>query len=139
MALRVDREGKEVAIVEPLTDRDCFTCGPGCGRVVACGLTLEHERQEQVAALRALARILIEQPLGTPQPPARRPQLTLRGKMQSDPQSRPDASQGLTCGQVPVVGPLERADPLVVPAEHVRGQREPLEILWRQRRLTLGA
>ena len=67
-ALRVKREREEIGIAETL--RQLGGSGRGQRRRfgIAARLVLEHERQQQVAALDALLLLVLEQPL-----PAREP------------------------------------------------------------------
>ena len=128
VALSVDREREEVAVAEALADANRFACGCGCGCEVPGRLVLEHRRQEQVAALGAVAFVL-EKPLCAAQPARCRADLATGREVQADPHRTSDAAQRLPALEVERMRPLEPRDRLVVAAEHEGGGREQLEVL----------
>ena len=90
----MNRECEEVAITEALTDANSFACGRGRLGEVPGRLVLEHQRQEQVAALGAFTLVL-EEPLCTAEPPSRRADLATGGEVQADPHRTVDSAERL--------------------------------------------
>ncbi len=117
VALAVDREREEVAVAEALADANGLLCGRGCRGEVSGGLVLEHRRQEQVAALGALALVL-EEPLCAAEPARRRADLAAGGEVQADPHRAADRAKRLPVLEIPLMRALEPRDRLVVAAEH---------------------
>ena len=91
VALLVGGEGEQVGVAEALSDRGGLARGGGRRLAVAAGLLLEYGRQQQVAALDAVALLALQQPPGAPQPAARPADLPVAGEGDADPER---AAQG---------------------------------------------
>ena len=70
VALLVGGEGEQVRVAEALADRRRLCRGCGGRLEVAARLLLEDDREQQVAALNAVAPLVVEQPLGAAEPAA---------------------------------------------------------------------
>ncbi|MGH2825324.1 MAG: hypothetical protein ACRDLY_20360 [Thermoleophilaceae bacterium] len=137
MILSGEREHDPIA--EALADRDRLGAGGDRGLEVAGRLVLRHGRQQQVAALDAVASLTFDQPPGTAEPPGCAAHLPLEGEVDADPERATRRSQALAPIQVQLVGTLQAAHVLVVAAEHVGRRGQQLEILGFQRRRPIRA
>ena len=136
VALPVDREREQVAVLEAFADVNGFACSFGGRGEVPGRLVLEHRRQEQVAALGTLPLVL-EEPLCAAQPARRRSDLPTGRKVQADPQRAPDSPQRRPALEVPLMRALEPRNRFVVATEHERAGRQELDIRRAQRRVPL--
>jgi hypothetical protein len=135
-ALRLNGEREALRVAEALGDGGRVGRDGGSGCEVTAGFVLEHERHEQVASLDRV--LLPEDPVGAPEPPAGRTHLSAKGEIDADPDRAPNCAAGLARLQVGVMSALEDPQVLVVPAEHVRGRGQQLEILSSERSGPVG-
>ena len=121
-ACKADRE--EIAIAEARADRGGLAGDRGGSFEVTCSLVTENERDQQVAMLRSVVWSVLEQPLGAPEPAARRAYRTPVGEVHADPGRGTHRAQRLASLEIPVVGTLEDPDRVVVSTEHQRRRRQ---------------
>ena len=128
-AARLGAEREQVRVAEALPDR-ARRAGRGGRRLeVARGLVAEHRRKHQVPLLDALGLLTLDQPLRPAHPARRPPGLAAQHEVEPEPERAARRGQPVAALEMRVVGALERAAVLLVAAEHVRGGRQPLEIL----------
>jgi hypothetical protein len=82
--------------------------------------------------------VAFELPLRAGEPPARPHGLAPEQRVVSDPERAADRPIDVAGGEVRGVRTLERADVVVVPAQHVRRPREQLEIVRTQASRRVG-
>ena len=132
-------ERREICVSEAMADLHCSCSRGDRAFEVAAGLVLERHRDQHVPLLGALAPFAFDQPLCAAEPPGGRPDLTAEHEVRADPEGTTRRTQRVTAAGMPLVGPLEDLHPFVLVAEHVRGRRQKLEILGRERRRLSGA
>jgi hypothetical protein len=133
VALLVGGECEQVGVAEALPDRGGVGGGGGSRLPVAAGLLLERGRQQEVAALDAVAPVALEQPPGAPHPAARAADLPVACEGHADPERAAQGGELLARLQVSAMRALEQLAVLGFAAEHVRGGGEQLEVLRAQR------
>ena len=137
LPLCVGRKGEEVLVAEAPSDR-CGGARRGGRRLpVACRRVPEHVGNQRVAALDAIP-LALEEPLRAPEPARGRPHLAAQHVVDADPARTVRGTASVSSLDVPLMGPLEPGHPLVVPAEHVGGCRQQLDVRSIQRRLPVG-
>ncbi len=134
VALGVQSHREQVAVAEPLADASGLAGDGRGGFELRGGFVLEDDRNQQIAVLSRFLRFLVEEPLCSSQPAARRAHRTPIGEVHPDPRRGAHRAQRLAPLQVLVVGSLEDSDALVVAPKHPGRGREQLEILRSQRR-----
>jgi len=123
----MDREREQIPVAEALADANGLCRGLACGGKVARGLVLEHEREEQVAALGALALVL-EDPLRAAEPAGSRTDAAAACEIQADPDCAARGTPRLSGLQEPLVRTFEPGDRVVVATEHEGADREEIEV-----------
>ena len=129
VALSVCRQREQVRVAEPLADLGGLGGCRGRRCEVTRRLVLEHDGHQEVATLRALATVVLEQPLSTAEPAARAAHLSSERQVDTDPDRTSRSTLGLLRVDVELMSPLQVAHPLVVAAEHVGRRRQELEVL----------
>jgi len=129
VALRVQGERQQVAVVAALGDgdrlgRDCR--GPG---EVARRLALEHVGQQEVAALHAVRAGFVDQPLAARQPAGSASNFATDHQRHAGPEGAPGGAQPVTRLQARQVRALHRSRVLLLPAQHVARRRELQEAI----------
>ena len=132
-------EPEQVAIAEPLADRRGIGGDRRGGLRLAGGRAPERERQQHVAALGALARLGLQQPLGAAEPTRRAAHRAGEGQRHPDPERAANGAQGLAGVEVRLVRALEAAQEPVLQSDHVRRARQQLEIVGLQPDRLVGA
>ncbi len=136
-ALCVQREGEQVGVDEALGDRDGLGSGGVCGLELASGLLPHHHGQQEIPALDAVA-LALDDPPRAPEPATGRAELATEREADADPDGAPRGPAHLGVVEVCRVRSLEGALERLVPAEHVCGRREPLEVVRGQPSTLVG-
>ena len=127
-ALLVAGQPDEVGVTEALADRSGFG-GGGVPRLPVAGAHLpQPDRDQQPAALDAVAPVALELPLRASKPSSGAGVLAAEQHVVSDPERTPHGAQRLAGFQVPVMSPLQRPDILLIPTAHVGRSREQLQV-----------
>ena len=95
---------------------------------------LEHE---QVPALHAVVPAIVQQPLAPGQPAAAARRLALDQQGEAEPERAPSGLRSSAAAQERVMRTRPGVGALGVPADQVRGDREPLEVFGLERRLAI--
>jgi hypothetical protein len=103
------------------------------GRVVARHDVLDRDREQQVAALGAVRRLVLQEPVGPGQPTAGLRQLPRAAQVECQPERAPGRPPGLAGLGMQLLGALQRPQAIVHAAEKVGRGRQQLQILRRQR------
>src|SRR5918996_1191670 len=135
-ALRLKRERGPLRVAEPLGQGCRLACDGGRRREVAARFVLEDERNEQVAALDGV--VLADELVGAPEPAAGRTPLPAQRVIDAHPERAPERGGVVARLQRGMMSALQEAQVLVVPAEHVGGRREELEVLGPERSRLVG-
>ena len=137
MSLLLHDERDEVRVAEALPDRGGLRRRRVCRFVVGAGVR-QHLRDQEVAALHALAALALEQPLGPAEPPVRARRVAPEQQPQAGPERAPHRRARRAGIEVSLIGPLQRVQILVVATEHVRRLGEQAEVLAAQRGRLVG-
>ena len=81
---------------------------------------------------------MLEHPLGAREPSRGARDLPAQHEVHADPEGAADRRQILAAVEVALMRTLQRAQLLLVAAQHVGDRREQLQVLRRQRRLAIG-
>ena len=128
-ALLVYGEAEQVLVVEALADLGRGRCDLVRGLVVAGRLVLQRERQQEVAALCAVAPFTLDEALRPREPAGGPAHLALHGEVHPERKRAADSPQRVSGLEVCVVRALERAQELVHAPDHVERRGEKLEIV----------
>jgi hypothetical protein len=134
----MDRERDEVRVPEALPDPRRLRRGRDRAVEVALRLALEHRRDQEIPLLDAVAPLALDQPPGPAEPAAGARHLSLLHEVDADPEGATRGPQRLAAVQVGLMCVFESFVELVLPAEHVGGSCQPLEVVVRQGRLPVG-
>ncbi len=137
-ALLVASAGDQIQVAAALTD--CGGVGGGGIRgleVTRSEVLLDH-RQQQITLLGALARVALQQPLGTAKPAGRAALLAAHVQAKAEPERAADGASALVGVHMSVVGPFKGPEVFIIPTDQVCRQRKPFEVLGSQRRFLIG-
>ena len=113
--------------------------GRGAGRlVVTGGELLQHERQQQIPVLDALAPDPLERPPRSGEPPGRPPRLTEGDEPEAQPEGAPRGAHRVPGLEVGAMRPLQGTQAGVVEGPQIRRSRQQLEVLGPERRPLVG-
>jgi hypothetical protein len=133
LALRETHHRECLRVAEALGDREPLPRHRRRALELTRRLELEDLRQQQVAALGAVGRLLLEEALRPAEPAAPWPELAAENEAHPNPERIAHGGGHVPLVQPGVVGALEHGHVLVVAAEQVRGAREQLEVARRER------
>ena len=130
-----DRE--QIRIAETRGDLGRRGGGGAGGLQIARRPVLEIGCEQQIALLDTVAP-LFEQPLGAREPARGARDLPAEHEVHADPEGAADSRQILSAIEVALMRTLQRAQLLLVAAQHVRDGREQLQVPRCERRLPIG-
>ena len=130
--LNVRPEREQIAVSGALSNRGRLARNLRHEHVLAGRFVPQCERQEQVAALRAVPFLALDQALRPPEPTARPGHVTQHRQVDAEMHGRAHRAARLTGADVRMMSTLERREELVDPTEHVRGDRQRFQILGRE-------
>ena len=138
-ALIARGEREQVRVAEAPSDRRRLAGGGGRRLAVAGGNLLVDDREQQVAAFDAVALLLVEQPAGAPDPPARPARLPAgASEAEPDPERTAHGSQRVPGIEVGAVCALQPTEVVGLATDHVGRVGEPLQVRGFQRVGTIG-
>ena len=129
----------EVCVAAALADRGGVGCSGVRGFEVTRFEALLDHRQQQIAPLGALARVALQQPLGTGKPAGRAAHLAAHEQAKAEPERAADGASALAGVQMSVVGTFKCPEVFIVPTDQVCRHRQQFEILGLQRSFLIGA
>ena len=131
-------ERRQIRVAAADTDRQRVSeLGEGTASVPGDQMPERH-RNDQQAALHAIAIGLVEQVLSARQPTPSRRHLPSQEQAEAEPERAPSRPPRITVAHALVVGSLARGRPDVVLAGKVRRHRQTLQIIDTQRRSAVG-
>jgi hypothetical protein len=102
------------------------------GRGVAGHDVLDREREQQQAALGAVGRLMLQEPVGPGQPTAGLRQLPRAAQVERQPERAPGGPPGIAGLGMQLLGALQRPQAILHLAQEVGRGRQQLQILCRQ-------
>jgi hypothetical protein len=106
--------------------------------VVTLADALYSDGHEEVAAHDAVALPFVDQPPGPGEPAAAPRRLAIHQQREAHPECGKGGALHVPPVQELLMGAGEVLGALVVPADEVRGRREPVEVVGAERRLTIS-
>ena len=108
------------------------------GRGVAGHDVLDREREQQQAALGAVRRLVLQEPVGPGEPAAGLRQLPRVAEVERQPERAPGGPPGIAGLGMQLLGALQRPQAVLYVAPEIGRGRQQLQILRRQRRGLVG-
>jgi hypothetical protein len=134
----VQRERDQVGVASVPADPGCPRRHLLRGRVVARHDVLDRDREQQVAALGAVRRLVLQEPVGAGEPAAGLRQLSPAAQMERQPERAAGGPPGIAGLGMQLLGPLQRPQAVRHAAEEVGRGPQQLQILRRQRGRLVG-
>ena len=128
-ALLVAREPDQVGVPESLADFGCLDRGRVARLKVAARHLLEPERDQEPAALDAVAPVALKLPLCAREPSPRAHRLAPEQHVVPDPERAAHGARHIAGARMCVMSALEGGDVGIVVTEHVLRAREQLEVV----------
>jgi hypothetical protein len=135
----VPSAGDQVCVSAAFADLGGARRGRVCSLAIPGGKLLFHDRQQQIAPLGGFVRLVLQQSLGTGEPPGRAARLSAKEKAHANPKRAAHSAHAFASVQMRVMCALERAQILFVATDQIRRQRQQLEILTDEGRGLIGA
>jgi hypothetical protein len=109
--------GDELRVAAAFTDRCGFGCSGVCGLIVTQNGPLSDRRQQQIAALGALACVAFQHPLSTGKPAGRAAHFAAHEHAKAEPKRATDGASAFVIVQISVVGTFECSEVFIVPTD----------------------
>ena len=138
-SLLISRKPDEIRVAETFADLGRLRSRSEATIVVPAPHLVQPDRDQEIAALDAVLRVALEQPLGASEPARRAGRVSAEEKIVADPEGTTGRTWGLAGPDVHVMRALESGEIIVVVADHVCRPREQLEILCSERLQLIGA
>jgi hypothetical protein len=93
---------------------------------------LDRDREQQVAALGAVGRLVLQEPVGAREPAAGLRQLSPAAQVEGQPERAPRGPPTIATLGVKLLCALQRLQAVLDAAEEIGGGRQQLQVLWGQ-------